>query len=155
MSRIKSAPNWMLLFAASGSIAISLLHVAIPLLGPWAYGYFGAAELMPAATAGSLTPALVTWALAAFFALIGVYALSGAHLIRTLPGLPIGLAFAGAVYSLRGFLLIPEAVQLFQGTLIPPRRALFSGVSLLLGLLYMGGLIVLRLRHQKENVTTT
>jgi hypothetical protein len=99
---------------------------------------------MPAAQAGSIIPAALTWALAGIFALFALYAFSGARLIHKLPGLPIILAGIALLYLLRGLVFLPELAQLLQGSLTPPRRAIFSGVSLSLGLMYAGGLIVLR-----------
>ena len=149
-NRVRGA-NWKLLLAGAGSLGISLLHFVIPMLGPGAFGYFGAAELMPAVRAGSLLPAVLTWALAALFALFGTYAWSGAGLIRRLPGLRPALAFIALVYALRGLALFPESAQLLQGALSPPRRVVFSAVSLALGLLYAAGLAALRRRRQLGN----
>ncbi len=143
--RIRGA-NRFLLLAGAGSLGISLLHFTIPVLGPWAFGYFGAAGLMPAVRAGSLLPAVLTWTLAALFALFGAYALSGAGLIRRLPALQPALAFIGLVYVLRGLALLPELARILQGALSPSRGVVFSAVSLTLGLLYAAGLTALRRR---------
>lgn len=107
-----------------------------PFPGPRAYGYFGAADLVPSAERGSLLPALLTWGLALAFAIFGLYALSGARIIGGLPLLRAGLLAIASTYILRGLALFPEAAQLLPGTLHPPRRAVSSAASLLIGLLY-------------------
>jgi hypothetical protein len=79
--------------------------------------------------------------LVALFAAWGAYALSGAGVIRPLPLRRTALVLIAAIYTLRGLLLVPELVQLARGGLAAPRIAVFSTVSLAIGLLYIVGLV--------------
>jgi len=128
--------------AALGSFALMALHLGIPLAGPRAYGYFGAAELVPLAQAGSPLPALLTIGAALLFGAAGLFAWSGAGRIRALPLARGVLAVTGGVFALRGLLLVPELASLLEGTAVRPPRALaFSAVSLGLGLCFLVGLL--------------
>jgi hypothetical protein len=85
-------------------------------------------------------PALVTLGLALAFGLFGVYALSGARRFRPVPFLTVGLVAIGVIFTLRGLLLPFEVNVLMRGAArFPPRYALFSAVSLGIGLLYLSG----------------
>lgn len=135
-----SSRRWLLL-AAAGSFAVALLHAVIIFVGPSAYRYFGAGDLAPLAEQGSAMPALITFCLVILFAVWGVYALSGAGVVRRLPLLRVALILIAAIYTLRGLLLIPELVQLGRGGLAEPRMAVFSAVSLAIGILHIAGLM--------------
>lgn len=119
------------------SFAIALLHVAMVPIGAPAYRFFTAPpELVRLAERGSALPAVVTLAIAAVFAVWGLYGLSGAGLMRRLPLLRTAIAAIAGIYTLRGLFLIP---QIFGGA--GPRRSLaFSGVSLTIGVAYWIGL---------------
>lgn len=135
-----SSRKWLLL-AAAGSFAVALLHAVIIVIGPSAYRYFGAGDLAPLAEQGSAMPALITSFLVVLFAVWGVYALSGAGVVRRLPLLGVALILIAAIYTLRGLLLIPELIQLARGDLAEPRMAVFSAVSLTIGILYCAGVV--------------
>ena len=78
------------------SFAVALLHMVIIFVGATAYRYFGAGEDMArAAESGSVFPALLTFVLVIIFVLWGLYALSGAGVIRRLPLLRIALIVIG------------------------------------------------------------
>lgn len=123
------------------SAAIAALHVVIIFFGPPAYRYFGAGEAMARqAEAGSLFPAAFTLLVATVFVLFALYAFAGAGTIRRLPLLRTGLVTIGAIYSLRGLLLLPQlAGYLRQPPVVAPRDLAFSMVSLCIGLLYLVG----------------
>lgn len=129
----------VLLAGGAGSALIALLHAVVPFLGPRAYGWFGAAELMPLAEAGSPIPALLSWALAAMFAGWALVALSGAGVVRRMPFLVPALLGIGAAYTLRGLLLVPALALIARGVAQAPRMALFSAAALVLGLLHLEG----------------
>ena len=131
----------MLKLAAAASFAIAILHLAIIFLGPEAYAWFGAADLGALEARGSRTPDLLTLFLVVVFTLFGLYALSGAGVIRRLPLLAVGLIAIGTIYSLRGLGVIPDLVQLARGAAVPTRQLLFSLVSLGIGLLYLIGTV--------------
>lgn len=137
--------QWLIL-AAIGSFAVALLHVAIIFVGASAYRYFGAGDLVPLAEQGSAVPALITSVLVVLFAVWGAYALSGAGVIRPLPLLRVALVLIAAIYTLRGLLLVPELIQLARGGLAEPRMAVFSAVSLAIGVLYLAGVVSSRRR---------
>ena len=89
------------------SFAVAILHIAIIFGGAPAYRYFGAGEEMAQmASSGSVLPALATLLIAVIFALWGLYALSGAGVIRHLPLLRTGLVFIASIYTLRGIGII-------------------------------------------------
>ena len=129
----------MLVLAAALSFAIALLHLAIIFMGPQAYTYFGAADLGALEAQGSRIPDLVTLVLVAVFAVFGLYALSGAGVIRRLPLLATGLVVIGSIYTLRGLVVVPDLIRLVQGAGYPLRQTVFSTTSLAIGLAYLLG----------------
>ncbi len=133
----------LLLLAAVAVFLIALLHIAIIFIGRNGYGYFGAAQLIPLLDKGSPWPAIITFLLAAIFAVCGVYGLSGAGVLPHLPLLRLGLIAIGAVFTLRGLALVKEIPQFVShSTSFPARELVFSSVSLVIGLLYLAGLIL-------------
>ena len=103
--------NWWLIAAGILSAAASVLHVATVIGGPDWYRFFGAGEEMAgAAERGSLTPGLVTVAIAGILALWSLYAFSAAGLVRRLPLLRTALVLITAVYMLRGLAVVPLLV---------------------------------------------
>ena len=132
------------LFVIAGILAfmIALLHVAIIFIGRNGYGYFGAAQLIPLVEKGSPWPVIITLILAGIFTVCGLYGLSGAGSLPHLPLLRLGLGVIGAVFTLRGLALVKEIPQFISHTTsVPARELVFSSVSLLIGLLYLAGLI--------------
>jgi hypothetical protein len=83
--------------------------------------------------------------MALVFVLFGLYALSGAGLIRRLPLLNLGLFGIGAVYTARGIAFIPQLLVLLgilpSVRVIPLAHLLSSLVSLSVGVLYLAGLV--------------
>lgn len=134
--------QWLIL-GGSISIALALLHIAIIFGGAPAYRYFGAGEEMAVmATNGSIFPALLTLFLAMIFTLWGLYAFSGAGLIRHLPLLRLGLVIIAGVYTLRGIGVIPQVVWMVESPQsVAPREIVFSLASLFVGLAYLVGTI--------------
>ena len=131
-----------LLVAAAGSLAIALLHLAIWMSGsPAWYAWFGARGLGELAARGSIVPTLFTLPIAALFAVFGAYALSAAGFIRRLPLLKTVLVLLALIYTLRGLVLILDLFALVTVLNYPPRAAVFSGVSLSIGLAYSIGTI--------------
>ena len=127
--------------AAGCSAAVAVLHLAILLVGPPWYRYFGAPSLARQIESGSaLVPWLLTLAVAALFALSAGYGLSGAGVIRRLPLLRVALYTIAAVYLLRGLQVVPEVIVWIQGR-IPPRFAVFSAFSAFAGVVYLLGTI--------------
>ncbi len=126
------------------SFAIALLHVVIIFGGAPAYRYFDTGEqVAKLAESGSLLPAMLTLGVAAVFAVFGIYAFSGAELIRRLPFLAVVLILIGAVYALRGLFLVHEIMMLMTSKAgIVLRKIVFSLVSLAIGVVYLMGTMV-------------
>jgi hypothetical protein len=81
----------------------------------------------------------------AAFALCGLYGLSGAGRFRRLPLLRTGLLFIGAIYTLRGIAFFPEIMGKLglSAHQVHPQDVVSSAVSLVTGLLYLGGTVAL------------
>ncbi len=140
---MKTPGSIFLLVAASAAFLIALLHIAIVFIGRKGYGYFGAAQLIPLLDKGSSWPAIITFGLAVIFAACGLYGLSGAGFLPHLPLLRLGLIVIGAVFTLRGLALVREIPQFISHSAsLPGRELVFSSVSLIIGLLYLAGLIL-------------
>jgi hypothetical protein len=135
--RIAPRGGWLLAGAAA-SFALVLLHLAVIVVGAPAYAYFLAGpQMVDLAKARSLTPTLVTGAIAFVFAVFGLYGLAGAGVV-TLPATRVLVAAIGCVYTLRGLLIVPEAVMV--RFLDRPTRALFfAAISLVIGLIHLIG----------------
>jgi len=129
----------LLLTGACLNFVIALVHVGIVVGGPPAYIYFGVTDLADLAAQGSPIPAAATLILAIIFAGCGLYALSGAGVLRRLPLLRLGLLFIGGVYVLRGLIVILDLFRLIYGAGYPFRQTAFSAVALITGLVYLMG----------------
>ncbi len=131
----------MLQIAGLLSLAVALFQVALG-ISPALSIYFGAPPDLLANPAALLITSLVV---ALIFAIWGLYGLSGAGLLRRLPLLRLGLLVIGAIYTLRGLLLIPLLLAglglLPSPEPILPQALLASLVSLLIGCLYLVGAI--------------
>jgi len=125
------------------SFAVALLHLVIIFIGGPAYRYFGAGEEMAQLTeSGSLRPALITLGITVVFILFGLYAFSGAKLIRRLPLLNIALPIISVIYTLRGMAVVPEIIYKINAPdAVPARMIIFSAAALSIGLLYLSGTI--------------
>lgn len=100
--------NRSLILGGVLSTIAAALHVAIIFGGAAWYRFFGAGEHMAQLDAsGSPYPALLTEAIAMVLLVWGLYAFSGAGLLRPLPLLKPVLVLVSAVYLLRGLLLLP------------------------------------------------
>ncbi|MCU0292375.1 MAG: hypothetical protein MUF10_10385 [Thermoanaerobaculaceae bacterium] len=139
---MKTAGRLLLALGGIGSVLIALLHLAIIVIGPGGYRYFGAAELAPMAERGSPVPALLTLCIAVVFAVWGAYGLSGAGVLPRLPLLRPALLAIGTIYGLRGLVAIPELIQTARGQPLIPRFLVFSLTALVLGLLHLGGAVL-------------
>jgi hypothetical protein len=84
-------------------------------------------------------PAALTLCIAAVFAGCGLYALSGAGLLRRLPLLTPGLIFIGSIYTLHGLILMLDILNLIEGAGFPLRQMVFSAASLVAGMVHLFG----------------
>lgn len=131
-----------LVVAGAFSAAAALAHLVCIVIGAPAYRFMGAGEGMArAAEAGQLAPTLMTASIAAVLAVWALYAFSGAGLIARLPLLKwVLLAIAGVLLA-RAF-AFPLLMSRF-----PENSMTFwwvsSGICLLMGVLYLYGLIAL------------
>lgn len=93
------------------SFLAATLHLAVIAGGPDWYRYFGAGEEMAlAAERGAVMPALVTFGIAVILALWGLYAFSGAGLVRRIPLLRPALVGITTIYLARGLLIVPLVI---------------------------------------------
>lgn len=126
---MNAAKPWLI---AGGTLSLiaALLHLAVIVGGPGWYRFFGAGEEMArAAERGSLSPALITLAIAAVLGVWAAYAFAAAGLIGRLPLMRIALVAISAIYLVRGlFILNPAA---------------FNRPDLGLGFMFWSSLIVL------------
>ncbi len=135
--RIPPRSGWLIAGAAA-SFALVVLHLGVIVVGAPAYEYFLAGKRMvDLAKEHALTPSLVTGAIAFVFAVFGTYGLAGAG-FTALPATRVLVAAIGCVYTLRGLLIVPEALMVHF--LDRPIRALyFAAISLLIGLIHLVG----------------
>ena len=99
--------KWLMVGGILSALA-AILHLGVIVGGPAWYRFFGAGEGMAqAAERGSVTPPLITLAIAALLMIWALYAFSGAGIIRRLPLLRTALILISAVYLLRAFALLP------------------------------------------------
>jgi hypothetical protein len=135
----------ILVFAGWLSAAIAVLHLVIIFLGAPAYRYFGAGEDMARqAEDGSFLPAALTLCIAAVFTVFALYAFAGAGLFRRPPLLRTGLVVIATIYTVRGLSLLPElGVYMAGSDTMQLRTLVFSFVSLMIGLFYLVGTVLL------------
>lgn len=136
MTAIRNKP---LLLAAALSFAAALLHLGCIVFGaPW-YRALGAGERMARlADAGHWYPPAITLLIASVLALWGLYALSGAGIVRRLPFTRTALSAITGIYLLRGIAFVPLQAH------FPGNSAAFwywsSGICLCIGLVHLAGL---------------
>jgi putative oxidoreductase len=95
--------NKSLIIAGVLSCFAALLHLAIIVGGPNWYRIFGAGEQFATlAEQGSYIPPLTALGISAILFVWGLYAFSGAGIIRHLPLLKVGLVLITSVYIVRG-----------------------------------------------------
>lgn len=129
--------NRYLLSGGTFSILVALLHIAIIIGGPDWYRFWGAGERMATLEEnGFMLPDILTFFIALIFFIWGLYAYSGAGLIRRLPLLKTALVLISSIYTIRGLLLVtfilsPEHLTVFM--------LMTSIVSFIAGLIHFIG----------------
>jgi hypothetical protein len=131
----------LMTFAGVLSFAVALFQAIIG-FSPSLSQYFGAPEAL---IVNVYALVIVSLAIAGIIAVFGLYAISGAGHIRTLPWLKPVLTVISIIYILRGLLVVPEFLVVI-GVLdvsipVAPRFVLFSLGSLFIGLIYLAGTI--------------
>jgi hypothetical protein len=130
--------NKPLLLGGAMSTLAAWLHIAIIIGGPEWYRFFGAGEDMAhMAEMGSWTPALVTLVMMVILQIWGLYAFSGAGLIRRLPLMKTALVTITAIYLFRG--LLPITVYVIDPSRLHQLHISSSLVCLLIGGAYALG----------------
>ena len=95
------------------------------------------------AAAGQAWPAVLTSFITLAFAVWGLYAFSGAGLIRRLPFLRLGLVLIASIFILRGLGVLPQLYWLLTSSRpVEVRHIVFSLVSLTVGVFYALGAIL-------------
>lgn len=131
----------LLTIGGAASAALAVLHLAVIVLGPPGYRYFGAPDEFSTLTeAGSRAPAALTAGFAVIFGIWAIYGFGGARRMRRPPFVRFGLVVISGVYLLRGLSVIPEVLLLMRDSdAFPPRFVVFSLVSLAIGVCYALG----------------
>ncbi len=133
--------NSFLILAGLLSFGAAIFQIAIGIVPEWS-AYWGVGDELISNPALLLGSSLVIALLAATG---GLYALSGAGLIRRLPFIRTGLIVVGILCTLRGIaivsLLLTVLGLLPSGLPIPSSAWLSSFAFLLIGLAYLGGLL--------------
>jgi putative oxidoreductase len=130
--------NKPLLLGGAMSTLAAWLHIAIIMGGPDWYRFFGAGrDMVELAERGSWIPALVTLVMMLILQTWGLYAFSGAGLIRRLPLMKTALVTISTIYLLRGFL--PITVYVIDPARINQLHISSSLVCLLIGGTYAIG----------------
>jgi hypothetical protein len=132
--------NLLLVLAACVTFFMSVCQVALGLVPEWSAA-FGAPDALLTDRLLLLGSSLVV---AAILAVLGLYGLSGAGVIRRLPLLRLGLLGIGLGFTLYGLNLVPQLLA-FAGMLpsavpVPVRNLVLFSVLLLAGVLYLSGL---------------
>lgn len=128
-------------FAGFLSFALAALHLTMVFVGAPAYRFFDAGEQMAAAAEdGSPFPALITLLLVLIFTLFGIYALSGAAVLRELPFLKGILTIISVIFIVRGLAILQQGWSWWLGSgAVGPKQLLFSLVSLAIGAIFAVG----------------
>ena len=123
------------------TLAIALFQFIIG-FSPAVSRYFGAPEWLGANRLLLLTASCV---IAGMITLFGLYALSGAGYIRSLPLMRPMLVVISGIFILRGLLIIPEILAVIGALPSPipvaPRLVVFSAGALVTGGLYLKGAV--------------
>jgi hypothetical protein len=103
--------NNPLVFGGVLSILAALLHIVIIVGGPDWYRFFGAGEtLATLAEQGSWIPVLAGFGIFVILFVWGLYAFSGAGVIKRLPFLKSALVLISIIYLVRGVALFPVLI---------------------------------------------
>lgn len=135
-------PSLALKIAAGCSAFLGLFHVPFLFLGEKAARFFTAPRyVLTLMHENSPWLLLVVVIILAVFGLFTVYALSGAGIIRRLPGQRGVLLAIASLYTLRGLVLLPQVLLLMNHPgRIPPQAPLFSATALLIATFHWIGL---------------
>lgn len=129
----------MLTFAGITCFILSIFQIAIG-FSPSVSLYFGAPESLTQNPNALIITSII---IGTILALFGLYALSGAGKFVKLPWLKQILLCIGVIFLLRGLLLLPELLVVFNVIESPipvaPRFIYFSIGALIIGLVFIKG----------------
>jgi hypothetical protein len=127
-----------LLAGATASAALVVFLFGVIVVGAPAYAWLLAPkDVVDLAAAHSLVPTAAMGALAFVFTVFAIYGLAGAGFYR-LPGDRLVVLVIGCIYTLRGALIVPEAIMVhFMNR--PVRALVFAGASLVIGIVHLIG----------------
>ncbi|MFZ5812472.1 MAG: hypothetical protein ACOY4F_10550 [Thermodesulfobacteriota bacterium] len=129
----------LLLFAGIICFTLSIFQIVIG-FSPSLSLYFGAPESLVKNTNALIITSIIVGAI---FALFGVYAFSGADKIIRLPWLKQILLCIGVIFLLRGLLLLPELLVVFNiiesSVHVAQRFIYFSIGALIIGFIFIKG----------------
>lgn len=131
----------LLIACALADFALALLHVVCIFTGEATARFFTAPPfVMEMIRSGSWLIVPVCLAIVAVLSTFGLYAWSAAGRMHRLPALRAGLIAIGAIYTLRGLALIPQAIVMlrYPGA-FPWQVPVFSLMALALGLAHLAG----------------
>jgi hypothetical protein len=134
------------------NFAFALLQLSLAFLSADASRYFGAPRwALAILEAGGLKLWLLTFLAVGVSVAVGLYALSGAGLVRRLPAVRAVLIMLGAVSVLWGIRVLELVVLAWQqpGS-VAPRFFVIRGVPLLLGLIYLLGASAVSVRQRRQ-----
>jgi hypothetical protein len=131
----------LLVIAGVLSFTVAVFQAVVSLSPSWSL-YFGA----PAKIAANPLALFVTGEITAmFFVIFGLYAISGAGTKSQLPLLRTVLIIITGLYLLRGLSLIPQLLMVNKlmdsRRTIPVQALLSSAVSLVIGIIYLVGIL--------------
>src|SRR5262245_29010413 len=109
--------NWFLITAVA-DFAVAALLLAVMIIGPRGYVFFGVGIFAPAAAIHSPALIVLTVVLAGLFVLFGFTSLSAAGMIRRLPLIGFSLSVSSFLYLARGFLLRKELRDFWSGSIV-------------------------------------
>ena len=123
------------------SFALALVHVACIFTGEATARFFTAPRpVLELIRSGSWLIVPVCLVIVTVLGTFGLYAWSAAGRMRRLPWLRGGLVAVGAIYTLRGLVLIPQALTMLKHPgVFPWQVPVFSLVALALGLAHLAG----------------
>jgi hypothetical protein len=131
--------NKYLIIAGSLSFFASLMHILIIFGGADWYDFFGAGQKMVVLSQnGSWYPSVITFVIAGVLFIWGMYAFSGAGLLRPLPFLIPILVTITSIYLIRGLAVIP--IYFFKHEAFSAFWVWSSLVCFLFGLVHFLGL---------------
>jgi len=139
--------NRMLRVGGCFSLAFAVFQVSAIWWSASAIRYFGGPAQF--STEKPFAYAILCLAVAAMVAVAGLYALSGAGKPPRLPLLRTVLIAVTVVYLLRGLLIVPQTRLVLRHPELV-RFAVFSAISLCVGFVHLGGVVVLY-RHGRPD----